>query len=240
MAGVRVVSARPRRGPDLGRRLLFLHGGSYVFEISPHHYRFCAALAEATGATVVLPIYPLAPEHDALAIQAKVRAVIAALGPFDAWLGDSAGAGLTLALAQQEVAPPPLVLLSPWLDTGLEDAALEALDARDPWLSRAGLRECGRLYAGGLEPSDPRVSPLHGDLRSIPRVTILVGTRDLLLLDSRRLRDRAPEKVSLLEYPDMVHDFMLVPGLPEARRALHDVVAALAAVSGRRGASETG
>lgn len=222
VAGVRVLTAGSG-----GRRLLFLHGGSYVFEIAPEHYRFCATLARALDATITIPIYPLAPECSAIDIQAKLRAVIDALGPFDAWLGDSAGAGLALALAQRLDRPPPLVLLSPWLDIALENPAIGPIDDRDPWLSRPGLRECGRLYAKDLDPKDPRVSPLYGPLHAIVRISMFIGTRDIFLPDARKLRDRAPDKIALFEYPEMVHDFMLIRVLPEARSAFREIVKTL-------------
>lgn len=222
VAGMRILTTGT--GP---RRLLYFHGGCYVFEIAPEHYRFCAALSRALDATVTIPIYPLAPEYSAEDTQQKLRAVLDALGPFDAWLGDSAGAGLALALAQQLPTPPPLVLLSPWLDIALENPAIGPIDDRDPWLSRPGLRECGRLYAKDLDPKDPRVSPLHGPVEMIPRISMFIGTRDIFLPDARKLRDRAPEKVALFEYPEMVHDFMLIRALPEARAALRDIVKAV-------------
>jgi acetyl esterase/lipase len=234
VAGIRVLTAQPGGASTATRRLLFFHGGCYVFEIVPEHYRFCAALAQALGAAISIPIYPLAPENSAAFIQEKMRAVVDALGPFDAWLGDSAGAGLALALAQQNPHPPPLVLLSPWLDIALENPAIGPIDERDPWLSRVGLRECGRLYAKELDSKDPRVSPIHGRLDHIPRISMFIGTRDIFLPDARKLRDRAPEKIALFEYPEMVHEFMLIRFLPEARRAFRDIVNDL---SDRRAAS---
>jgi acetyl esterase/lipase len=230
VAGVRVLTAHS----GSVRRLLFFHGGSYVYEIAPEHYRFCAALARALDATVSIPIYPLAPEHSAASIHEKMEGVVDALGPFDAWLGDSAGAGLALALAQQRTEPPPLALLSPWLDIALENPAIAAIDERDPWLSPIGLRECGRLYAKELDSRDPRVSPVYSRLERIPRISMFIGTRDIFLPDARKFRDRAPEKIALFEYPEMVHDFMLIRFLPEARRAFRDIVKEL---SDRRAAS---
>lgn len=208
----------------------YLHGGSFVFEIAPEHHHFCAALAAALGAKVTVPIYPLAPEHGAAEMQDALAKVYRASGAIDALVGDSAGGGLALALAQREDLAPPrdVVLLSPWLDIALDDPALPAIDAIDPWLSRSGLREAGRLYARELDAKDPRVSPLHGAVEHIERIAVLVGTRDLLLPDARRLRARAPGKVTLLEYEGMVHDFMLVRALPEARRALESIVRILA------------
>lgn len=164
--------------------------------------------------------------------QAKLRRVLDESAPFDAWVGDSAGAGLalSLALALARDASPPLVLLSPWLDVALENSEIPEVDARDPWLSVVGLRECGRMYAGDLKVDDPRVSPIHGSLSHLPRISIFIGTRDVFLPDARKLQRRAPERVSLVEYPDMVHDFMLLRGIPESRAAFADIVRALKAM----------
>lgn len=227
---VRVIEVRPA-GPARGR-LLFLHGGCYVFEITPQHYRFCQRLADALACKVSIPLYPLAPESTAVETQQKLRAVLAEGGPFDAWVGDSAGAGLALALAVGHHAEvPPLVLLSPWLDVSMVNPEIPAIDARDPWLSAIGLRECGRMYAGDLKGDDPRVSPIHGArdgaLEHIPRIAIFIGTRDVMLPDARKLQRLAPEKVTLTEYPAMVHDFMLLRGIPESGAAFRDIVKTL-------------
>lgn len=236
VAGMRVYVYRPRDASAKKGHVVYLHGGSYVFEISPEHHRFCAELARAVGCQVSVPIYPLAPESTALQTQGALRAVLHALGPIDALAGDSAGAGLALALAQQLTKPPPVLLLSPWLDAAVAgDRA--ALDRVDPWLSPAGLREAGRLYAGNLDPSDPRVSPLHGPIDAIPELATLIGTRDLFLPDARALKIRAPE-MTLREYDGMVHDFMLIRALPEAKRAFREVCGILSAMV-RRGASGT-
>ena len=66
VAGVRVMSAGTG-----ARRILYLHGGCYVFEIAPQHYRFCALLAKKLDATVSIPVYPLAPETGASETLAK-------------------------------------------------------------------------------------------------------------------------------------------------------------------------
>ena len=51
------------RGTDPHRTLLYLHGGGYVAGIDPFHIRLLASLAAGLGVRVVLPDYPLAPEH---------------------------------------------------------------------------------------------------------------------------------------------------------------------------------
>ena len=51
------------RGTDPRRTVFYLHGGGYVSGIDPNHVRYVTRLAVALGARVVLPDYPLAPEH---------------------------------------------------------------------------------------------------------------------------------------------------------------------------------
>lgn len=120
-------------------------------------------------------------------------------------MGDSAGGGLALALAQRLVArggrvPDALVLFSPWVDVALEDDVeqMRALEKTDAILKLAGLRACGRLFAGaaaaGGGARDPRASPLFGDCADerLPKTVVFAATGELLLPQLRRLRDRMP------------------------------------------------
>ena len=52
-----------RRGTVPARAVLYLHGGGYMAPISAWQVRYAARLAAELGARVVLPDYPLAPEH---------------------------------------------------------------------------------------------------------------------------------------------------------------------------------
>jgi epsilon-lactone hydrolase len=96
-------------------------------------------------------------------------------------MGDSAGGGLALAVAQQfgrsaSTALRRLILIAPWLDITLDEAAWDADVPRDAMLDRPGLREAGRLYRGELSETDPRVSPLNGDLSQLPPISLFTGT----------------------------------------------------------------
>ena len=62
VAGSPVYEVRPRR-VESRQRLLYLHGGAFVFQITSHHWNLIAELAERVGAVVTVPIYPIAPEH---------------------------------------------------------------------------------------------------------------------------------------------------------------------------------
>jgi epsilon-lactone hydrolase len=226
-----------------GLHILYLHGGCYTFEISPWHYRFCALLVETLGCRVTIPIYPLAPEHQ---VEAALKMVTAVYGEMCekaendprriAIMGDSAGGGMALSLAlataasEKKTLPRDILLLSPWVDITMSNPDVDSFDVRDPWLSKPGLIEAGKMYAGPLlDPKDWRVSPLFGDLASLAErsaVSTFIGTRDLLLPDAKLLHDRltkAGAVSTLFEYERMAHDFMLIDLLPEAKQALADI-----------------
>jgi acetyl esterase/lipase len=147
-------------------------------------------------------------------------------------MGDSAGGGMSLALAQMlkaEGAPMPgsLVLYSPWVDATATAEGQRAIEARDRMLAVSGLEACGEMYRGELAVDDPRVSPLFGDLQGLPPMAIFSGTSDILLVDGRRLAQRLendgmPDHI-YREYEDMFHVWMLLP-VPEAMQARSETV----------------
>lgn len=237
--GMPIYRVRPRRGTTPVRAVLYLHGGSYTFDIASVHWLFVRRLAVETPCDVHVPVYPLAPETTAASTVAAVAAVLAdlvtAYGAEQVVVaGDSAGGGMALAVAQlhRDGGGPPvdrLVLVSPWLDVATDDPLQRDVAPRDLMLRPAVLQEAGRLYAGGLPLDDPRVSPLYGDLTGLPPVEVFVGTHDILHVDALRLRERASAvgaDVRLHEAPGMQHVFPVIPLLPEGRSARREIVRA--------------
>lgn len=219
------------RGASSSRHVLYFHGGAYVHQIQADHWSFLARLVTRTGCSVTAPLYPLAPNHhydETIAmVQAAYKEKLGGLRPEDQIvMGDSAGGALALVLAaslRDEGRPQPkeIVLLSPWLDITMSDPAQEAYDKHDPYLAIPGLLEAGRLYAGSLEPTNPLVSPLRGDVHGLGTLTLFAGTRDVLLSDARRFRvkaDSAGVPLEYWEYPGMFHAWMIA-NIPEAKRA---------------------
>jgi acetyl esterase/lipase len=149
-------------------------------------------------------------------------------------MGDSAGGGLALAVAQQlrdagGTPPDRLVLLSPWLDVTCSHPDQPALARLDRMLGIPGGRVLGRWYAGARAVDDPLASPLFGDLRGLPPIQVFSGTHDVLNPDARRLRDlaaRAGATCDLREYPGMFHVWVLL-SIPEAKRAFAELAAFL-------------
>ena len=228
-------------GPEGGparRIVVYLHGGGYTAEISPFHWRLVARIAERTGAEVRVPIYPLAP------LAGAATTVPATAEVLDAWdedagadglvvMGDSAGAGLSLAAAQYRLArgrpaPRRLILISPWLDATVADPRTSAIEPVDAMLGRAGLSESARLYSGDLDTSDPLVSPLFGDLAGLGPVDVFTGTADLLNPDAHRLAERCAEAgvvCRIHEAEAMPHGYPMVPLLREGAAARAEIFA---------------
>lgn len=228
--GVQVFLVRPRDG-ESDATILYLHGGAWVFDVLAPHWWIVEALIDRTGARIVLPRYPLAPEstwHETYAFLDRLldehltaerdRLIVA---------GDSAGGCLAVGMAQRLSArgaalPAGLLLFSPALDLTFSDPRVRAIEPRDPMLAVAGCRAAGRLWSGGTPLDDPRVSPLHGPIDGLPPVAIFTGTRDLLHPDATRCHERlvsAGKPAALHTYRDMCHVFVAAP-IPEAARAL--------------------
>ncbi|MEE6177859.1 alpha/beta hydrolase [Mycobacterium sp. 050134] len=214
--------------PPAGPSVVYVHGGAYVNQIKPAHWRLICAIADATRRPVHVPLYGLAPQHcaeEAVQFLQEVTGRAAQHGPVYI-AGDSSGAGLALAATQtiiNEGANPllGLSLISPWLDIALTNPAIPTIAKRDPWLAVPGLRECGRVWARHLPTDDNRVSPIFGDLHNLPPIDLYVGDRDIFLADCRRLRERiGTDRITYHEQPGAIHVYPLLP-VPEARPARH-------------------
>ena len=228
-----------RRGATEHGAVVYLHGGAYTNEIVEQQWSFVGHLARHAGCEVHVPIYGLAPHHHVVEALELVQAVVAGIvagGTPVVLAGDSAGAGLALAVAQS--APPHvrthlagLVLIAPWLDLTMANPAIEGIEPTDPWLTRAGLRPIAESWADGIPLEDPRVSPLNGDLTDLPPVDVWVGTRDITLPDCRELGDRMPPGAAFhLRVEDgAIHDYPLLPA-PEGRAARAEIVTRVSAL----------
>ncbi len=225
------------RGSRPTRSVLYLHGGGFVSGLDRLHWRYAARLARRLGVKVVLPAYPLTPTHtwqDALPPLLDIFDEVAAGSPDGVVLmGDSAGGGLAVGLAQRLVArggaqPSHLVAFAPWVDLTGETPGTEQAALDDPWLTLSKLRLYGEWWGAG-DPGSAEASPLHGDLAGLPPTLLLCGTRDLLVPQSRLLADRAERAGTPLTYveePGLLHVYPLLP-IPEARRAWRQVRAFL-------------
>ncbi len=220
-------------GSDPSRVLLFFHGGGYCSGSILSHRRMVTEAGRAGGVRTLAIGFRLAPEHpfpaaydDALTAWRWLRKQGVAAGRI-AVGGDSAGGGLTLALAMRlrdagDELPGCLWLASPWTDLTMSGATLATKDAVDPLIHKAYLEELAGAYVpASIERTDPRISPLFADLRGLPPTLIQVGSAETLLDDSVRLAGAAGAAgvpVTLEIWPDMIHAWALWNAKLEAGR----------------------
>ncbi|GAB3761919.1 acetyl esterase/lipase [Nocardioides ginsengisegetis] len=218
------------RGITPERTVVWVHGGGFMAPIDPFHVRYVARLARALRARIVLPDYPLAPEHtwrDSHDALVDLAARWCADGPVVLG-GDSAGGGLAMAIAlalRDRGGPQPerMLLLSPWIDLTTSAPDTAAFAERDPWLFLGKLHAYASWWAGRDEDlGRPEVSPGLAPLDGLPPALMFCGTRDLLAPGVRMLADRALSstwELTYVEAPDLIHVYPLLPLVPEARRA---------------------
>jgi triacylglycerol lipase len=182
-----------------GQAVIGVHGGAFTVEATKMNWRDYSLIARDTNASVVVPIYPLAPVGTAGTVVPQLAELVASVATRTdvqsvSLYGDSAGGTLALAATQLLVrraqpVPNRMVLISPLLDVTLNNPACARVD--DPVLDRDELRSAGAMWAGDLDPTDPLVSPLFGVLQGLPPTAVYAGSLDVLAPDVLVLRERA-------------------------------------------------
>lgn len=231
IAGVPVIRCSPRYSAQ--GAVVYLHGGGFSAGSFHSHGPMTAALAQLAAMPIYFVEYSLAPEHVFPRALDEVVAVIETLmtryGPGVTVAGDSAGGNLALSsslrLRDRHLSlPAAIACVSPWCDLELTGPSLETHAELDPMLHIDVLRTLAELYGG--DPSNPYVSPLHGDLAGLPPLLVQVGSREIVLDDARRFAARAAAasvEVTLREWPEMIHAWHLFGMLPEAHAALEEM-----------------
>ena len=211
------------------RTVFYLHGGGYVSKAVRQHWRYAEGLVHELDARVVMPDYPIAPQHCWRDAHPPVLAAyrrVADEGGDLTLLGDSAGAGFAVALAQQIVAegtrnPDRLVVFAVWMDIAMQTG----VPPKDAMLSTDFLRLCGELWTDGDDPKLPQLSPIHGSFEGLPPILSICGTKDVQLPQARALTEAARAAgvdVTYIEERGLMHDYPIL-NIPEARRALRQV-----------------
>ena len=143
-------------------------------------------------------------------------------------MGDSAGGGFVLAFAQYlrnngiKQNANNIIMISPWLDLSMQDPDMEVLEKVDPAIRLEGILEMAKVWAGGSDFNNYMISPINGTFENLGKMTIFIGTHDILLSSARKLRDILSNKMidfNYYEYPNMDHVFPLFPIIPEAKSA---------------------
>lgn len=228
----------PSDGSKSQRVIYYLHGGGYISGSAKSCRPITATLARLLQARVFGLDYRLAPENlfpagldDAVA---GYRWLLSkGINPRSiAIVGDSAGGGMTLAVALRirdagEPLPACLVCLSPWTDMTSTSASLAANTERDSMFVAEDIERYASVYLGDHSRGDPLASPLLANLSGLPPLLIQVGRDEVLLDDARSLQAKvaaAGGSSELHIYDDVPHGWHYgAPFVPETRQALREV-----------------
>jgi monoterpene epsilon-lactone hydrolase len=218
--------------------IYYLHGGGYISGSAKSCRPITATLSRHLRTRVFGLDYRLAPEHrfpagldDAMA---GYRWLVSnGIDPRSiAVVGDSAGGGMTLALALRlrdagETMPACLVCLSPWTDMTSTSESLRANSERDSMFVGEDIERYASVYLGDHSRRDPLASPLLADLGGLPPVLIQVGRDEVLLDDARNLHAKfqaAGDSSTLHIYENVPHGWHYgAPFVPETGEALREV-----------------
>ena len=240
VAGVPVERVQTPSGSN--GTLIYLHGGAYALGSAKGYRGMVAQLAAAAGMTALVPDYSRAPEaRYPIALEEMVavysRLLEDGVDPKTTVIvGDSAGGGLTLALAMALrdrglAAPAALGLICPWADLAIDIDEMRPV-LRDPLILPSMTAEWAPRYAGSFDPRLPGISPVYGDMTGLPPIVMQTAGDDPISVDADKIEIAcATSKTTLLDhrrFENMWHDFHLqVSLLPEARDAIADLGAKL-------------
>jgi acetyl esterase/lipase len=231
---VRIVTPDNLSDANKGKVLIDLHGGG--FNSDSGSYTESIPIAYYTKIKVVAVLYRLAPESpfpaavdDSIAVY---RELLKTYKPDHMVIyGTSAGAILTAEVAariKQLGLPMPAAL---GIFSGMGDFARDG-DSQSLFALRGF---SGHLdppkpgphdpeYVAGTDAKDPVLSPIYGDLHSLPPTLFVTSTRDLLLSGTVNLHRAyldAGVDAHLVVFDALTHAFWYDPHMPEALEANH-------------------
>jgi epsilon-lactone hydrolase len=222
-------------GASPAHLVIHFHSGGYIMGSASAYRSFACRLSRATGATVVVPDYRLAPEHAyPAAIDDAVTAYRWCRKSWDAAhtviSGDSAGGGLAIAvlLASRDTGialPAGAVAISPLLDLSGEGDSIASNKNTDPLIDGTMVVEIGKVYIGAIDPHQhPLASPLWGRHHDLPPMLLMASASEVLRDDAVRLVAsvrKAGGQATLYLPDDMVHIWTLFPFLNESTRSMN-------------------
>lgn len=235
-------------GNAMDRIVLYLHGGGFVVGSVKTRRAFTGYLASKLGYNVAAPEYRLAPEHpfpaapqdcftayqELLKEYAPKRIVL---------LGESAGGNLVLSVLLQIKAaglpmPAAALCIAPCVQFDRElPSYTENRDTEAMVDNLSG--EVFDTYLRSREETvvrNPLAAPYCGDFTGCPPICLWASESEVLRDDSLILFEklnRAGHLCKLYLRGGMIHTWLIIPQIPEARRDLKTVKSCLdAAMAG--------
>jgi len=225
-----------RKDSDHSKRVLFLHGGAFLFGSSKGHRKFTDQLAKVTKGVVLSVDYRLLPEHNRAASIADSQQAYQwilengpdAANPVDRLLvaGDSAGGNLALMLSAWSKTgarrkPDAVIGFSPSADMTLAPPTMQKHKRTDKMLGQTlgfltRIAMPVRVWLGlclmRINPANPLASPLFQDLSGLAPTLIHASSNEVLLGEAYRYTNKARvsgSDVRLQIWENQIHDWHL-------------------------------
>lgn len=224
-----------------GATVVAIHGGGNIFQPNLLHWVDYTQMARQTGATVLVPLYPLARTEAGSILNVTpgmadyLSHVIDDRGAENVSIyADSAGSTYAFAAARElilrgEEVPASMVVISGQADYSQEN---DGAGIDDPFFNTVTVEYFARFHTfDGVVNADPRISPLRMEtevLRALPPTTMYVGNEEILLPGNLLLYERAVDigaPISMVVGRGQFHNWP-VSGLPvnsAAPKVRHDI-----------------
>jgi acetyl esterase/lipase len=127
---------------------------------------------------------------------------------------------------QGEQQPGNIILISPALDMTMSNPEINAVQKYDPISATPALEEISKWYAGERNVKHFLISPLYGSLEGLGKISVFIGTHDIVFPDARKFAQMTKEQgipINYYEYPKMMHVWPLF-FFPESKKAREQII----------------
>lgn len=241
MGGVPVEWVTHAKNPT-DRIVLYLHGGGFVVGSVKTRRMFTSYIANKLGYNVVAPEYRLAPEHPFPAAPQDCFTVYQELLREYApnriiLLGESAGGNLVLSVLLQIKAagqpmPAAALCIAPCVQFDQNLPSYTQNQETEAMVDNLS-EEVFDTYLRSRESAtvrDPLAAPYYGDFTGCPPICLWASEAEVLRDDSvffyEKLK-KADHPCRLYLRGGMIHTWLIIPYIPEARRDLKTVKACM-------------
>lgn len=212
-----------------GDTVVAIHGGGNIVQPNVQHWFDYTQMARDTGATVLVPLYPLATTEAGSILNVTpgmadyLSHVIDERGAANVSVyADSAGstyafAATRLLILRGDDVPSSMVIISGQADYSTEN---DGGGIDDPFFNAVTVAYFSSFHTfDGIVDKDPRISPLRMEtevLQAMPPITMYVGTEEILLPANLLLYQRAVDigaPISMVVGRGQFHNWP-VSGLP--------------------------
>jgi len=210
----------------------------YIAEANIAHKRWLIDLFNRTEIKITYIDYPLTPENtyrETIEMVVNTYRFLADKYPPNKFIlmGDSAGGGLALVLAQylrdhqSKNQPEKLILYSPWVRLDMTNPKIQKIAQKSLLLDLDLLQKFANLYAGERDLTHPYLSPYYGSCEGLGDMHVFYGEEEMLAPDIDLLKMRceaANVQVDFHCYEGMGHDFQLFSFVPESQDVLRKTI----------------